>query len=415
MSLQPNKFAFAMDYSNSTAENITDSIDRSFKSSIPYWAVVLRHVIFWIIDIIGITGNCMIIIAVALSQKLQTSTNVFVTSLALTDLLTCLTLAIGYISLASLPLTSPQLNKICQFVAFVTYSSVGTSLYTLAAIGINRLILITKPIQGRRIFTPWKHGIYVAILWIVPIGIIVIALLNGVGAVGLDPVDNECSKVNTHERASDLDLIMFAAGLPIPFTVITVSYTWIYIYIKKHFKTQKRHLRSTIPISSDSCNTCNNTLSKNTLDQQDFSSKIKNQSVTTAEQESGKKRAASADASEESMASEADIRVSTNPRIKEISQQQIQITKNLFLVVCVFFICFGPIGFVLLVGKPSPIVAYIAWCLHLLALINSAINFFIYASKHPDFKIVLGHMIRCSYSKIPQPSRLLKFLLSKKN
>ena len=281
-----------MDYSSSTAENITGFIDTSFKSSVPSWAVVIRHVIFWIIDIIGITGNCMIIIAVALSQKLQTSTNVFVTSLAVTDLLTCLTLAIGYISLASLPLTSPRLNKICQFVAFVTYSSVGTSLYTLAAIGINRLILITKPIQGRRIFTLWKHSIYVAILWIVPSGIILIALLNGVGAVGLDPVDNECSKVNTHDRASDLDLIMFTAGLPIPFITITVSYTWIYIYIKKHFKTQKQHLRSTIPISSGSCNTLNNTLSKNTLDQQDFSSKIKNQSVTTAEQESGKKRAA---------------------------------------------------------------------------------------------------------------------------
>ena len=366
-----------MDYNNSTTENITHSIDVT-TSFLPYWAVVLYYVMFCLIDITGIIGNCMIIIAVAFSQKLQTSTNVFVTSLAATDLLTCLVQAVRCIALASLSPT-PRLNRICQFVGFVTVSSVGTSMYTLGAIGIHRLLLIIKPVLCRRIFASWKLGLFVTILWILPIGSFLTALICGIGAVGFDPVNKECAIVRTHEKAADLDLIIFATFWPIPFAAVIVSYSWIYVHIRKHFKTQKRHLinlRATSPVSSES----SSSLSR----------------------------------PHKAEASEGEITV-TNPRIKKISQQQIQITKNLFLVVCAFFICFVPLAFVVVVGKPSTTVSDIAWYLQLLGFANSAINFFIYASKHPDFKIVLGHMMRCSYSKIPQPSRLLMFLLSKNN
>ena len=346
-----------MDYNNSMPENMTESTD-ILTSYLPYWTVVLRHVMFWLIDIIGIIGNCMIIIAVAFSQKLHTSTNAFVTSLAVTDLFACFAPTVGFI-VPFLPVTRRTVNKICQPVGFVKYASIATSLYTLGAIGINRLILITKPALYRRIFTSWKLGIFVAIPWILPSSCALIALLNGVGAVGFDSIYKECGKVRTHERARDSDLfVMFAVGLPIPSVAIIVSYTWIYLYIRKHFKTQKQnltHLRQNLPT--------------------DF---------------------------------EAEMTV-TNPRIKEITLQQIQITKNLFLVVCIFFILFIPIGFILVVGKSSPTVNDVTWYFELVGFTNSAINVFIYGSKHPDFKIVLSHMMRCSY-----PSRLLKFLLSQK-
>ena len=372
-----------MNSNNSTAENMTESIDK-LASFPPYWTVVLRYMLFRLIIIIGILGNTMIILAVAFSRKLQTSTNVFVTSLAVTDLLTCFALGLGHITLASLPL-GERLNRICQFVAFVAFASMGTSLYTLGAIGINRLVLISKPNLSKKIFTPCKLGIFVALVWIIPGGIILIALLNEVGKLGVDPIDHTCGNLKTHERAADLDLLLFVVGLPIPFVAIIVSYSWIYIYIKKHFKTQKQHLvnlRTTSPVSPES-------------------------SIPLSP-------------SQESMqcsgTSEAEITIA-NPRLKEISRQQIQITKNLSLVVFAFFICFIPLGFALLVGKPSPTVKVIVEFLELLGFANSATNFFIYASKHPHFKVVLRNMMRCSYSKIPQPSRLLQFLfsISKKN
>ena len=169
-------------------------------------------------------------------------------------------------------------------------------------------------------------------------------------------------------------------------------------------------LRTTSPNSSRN----SKTFSKTTTSLCDFTSEITIQeSAINVYQESAKNTAKTI---RKCVASRADPAVTRpNSRMQKISHQQIQITKNLFLVVCTFFICFVPLAFVVLIGKPTPIVNDIAWCLQLLGFANSAINFFIYASKHPDFKIVLGHMMRCTYSKIPQPSKLLKFLLSKKN
>ena len=93
-----------------------------------------------------------------------------------------------------------------------------------------------------------------------------------------------------------------------------------------------------------------------------------------------------------------------NKRKREtISRQQIKITKNLFIVVCAFFACFVPYFVLNPVLGSSHAIYYI----RLLPLVNSAINFVIYARKHPEFKVVLGCMMRCSYADIPQPSRLL--------
>ena len=44
---------------------------------------------------------------------------------------------------------------------------------------------------------------------------------------------------------------------------------------------------------------------------------------------------------------------------------------------------------------------------------SRAINFFIYAYIHPPFKAVFGYIIRCSYEDIPNPSKLLRYLLKK--
>ena len=94
---------------------------------------------------------------------------------------------------------------------------------------------------------------------------------------------------------------------------------------------------------------------------------------------------------------------------KHISRQQIKITKNLFTVVCGFLLCFLPY-FILIFVKNSE---HILFYTKVISFANCAINFPIYSLRHPDFKVVLGCMIRCSLTEIPQPSKFLKFFLSK--
>ena len=371
---QQVKFASVptMDYNYSTTENMTDSIDEI--TYLPYWAVDLRNVILVLISIVGIIGNCMIIVAVAFSKKLQTTTNVFVSNLAVTDLLTCCSVIIFWFCYA----LTHRLNEICRFLDLSLVSSIAISIYFFGVIGIHRLILITKPHLCGRIFTSWKLVIFIALLWIIPGGSVCVRAVLFY-EIEFDSVYKSCRWVKTHERAADLERIWYAFGAGIPTTAVIVSYSWIFIHIKKHFKTQKQHL-----------------INLRTIDPKGLSSVSRPQ---------------------ESVVSEAQITV-INPRIKKISRQQIQISKNLFLVLCAFFVSYTPSLLYIStykVAKPSPAVNDIEAYLKLLIYASSAFNFFIYASRHPDFKIVLGQMMRCSYSKIPQPSRLLKFLLSKKN
>ena len=189
---------------------------------------------------------------------------------------------------------------------------------------------------------------------------LVIFLPSGNGGFGYDVTDNTCSDLDGHKNADIFNLAQTLIGLPIPLITLLVCYLWIYIHLRNHFRQQKHNLPT-------------------------ISSCPSSESVNTIEIEDPMER-----------------------RRTQISKQQIMITKNLFFIVCAFFACFVP--FLILNSIP----ALANQVDYLLPLANSATNFFIYAFNHPEFKIVFGHMIRCTYSKIPEPSKLLQHFISQR-
>ena len=365
----PSKVDLTMDL-NDTLVYGTDEPNLVIMLQVFYWERILISVLVGLIAIIGIIGNSMTILAVAFSQTLQTPTNAFVTSLSVADLLTsfCLIWAIvGFLGETAWPL--PRAYWLCQFTAFMLYACISTSMWNLGTIAVNRLILITRPLLHKKIFTSWKLGILVAIPWTMSGGVILIFLMTGNGAVGYDKTDTTCSDIDSHEKADIFSYGQLGLGWPIPITAIIVSYVWIYIYLKRHFKMQKQTM----------------------FDQETRGTELPAVLDRISDGANG----------------------SYDFQRDKISQQQIQITKNLFFVVCAFFICFIPFLILDPLSYNSVLGTHIKFYSGVLVFANSAINFFIYARKHPNFKVVLGHMIRCSYADIPKPSKLLKLLLSK--
>ena len=373
----------ATTYNTSTGDS-TD--ENSIDLNVAYWEQIFTSILIIIIAIAGILGNSMIVAAVALSKKLQTATNAFVTSLAVTDLVTSFFLiwfAVGTLGKTSWPI--PGAYWLCQLTAFMIYSSVGTSLYTLAAIAVNRLIHIIRPELYSKIFTSWKLAILIAIPWILPSASSAILLLTGNGGVGYNPVYHDCADIDDHKGADVFKLAKIVIGLPLPTAAIVISYAWIYVYLKRHFKRQLRNL-SDIPAKST------DTL-RELPDEREPSStygfKIQDHHVGDPSPHFSESRR------------------------ERIWRQQVEITKNLFVVVCVFFACFLPYFFVQLLPVTN-VTGHIEFYVKITPFINSSVNFLIYGSKHPDFNLVLGYMIRRAYGDIPQPSRLLKYLLSRK-
>ncbi|XP_072043450.1 beta-2 adrenergic receptor-like [Amphiura filiformis] len=325
--------------------NVTNTSLPVYIMNVSYWEQILLAILLELVAIAGLIGNSMIIAAVAFSKKLQTSTNAFVTSLSITDLLTSFTLIWYTISLLGKnewPI--PGAYWICKFTGFMVYACVGTSMLTLGMIGINRLIHISKPMWYQKIFTSWKLVILVLIPWVIPTVSLLISTATGDVAFGYNKPSLVCA---VYEHTDLFVIAINAVGLLFPLLAI-VSYS------------------------------------------------MQSSSADLAITEEGH-----------------DPNHSTaGRRRKQISKQEIAITKNLFVVVVGFLVCFLP--YLILLSIRNAIDAeHYRFYIRVGPFFNSAINFMIYASKHPDFKVVLRHMMRCSYADIPQPSPILKYILSK--
>ena len=325
--------------------------------------LIFASVILIIILIAGIIGNSMIIWSVILSRKLRTSTNAFVVSLAVADLLTSLFLpwyVTAFLGKDGWPL--PKAEWLCGATGFMVFTCTGASLYNLAGIAINRLVYIRYPLKYKRIFRPCTVVVMVTLTWLLPGGVIVVCLLAGIGGFGYETVDYpSCSDLDDVTGAGIFNLVQVIIGFPIPLVAILICYAWIYIHIHHHFKNKMARQISLM----------------------EHAKAANNDSQHTNRQEE---------------------------ELAESARQELEITKNLFLVVCAFFVCFMPF----FVANAIPNAGHFVFYASLLTFANSAINFAIYASRHPQFKVVLGCMIKCKYADIPKPSDVLKAILARK-
>lgn len=91
---------------------------------------------------------------------------------------------------------------------------------------------------------------------------------------------------------------------------------------------------------------------------------------------------------------------------KKISKRHLQITKNLFYIVCAFLICLTPYFMVFLFNLKSAAVIYAASAI----FFNSCVNPFVYATKHPHFKKVFKCILKCNIKSVPEPADFLRSL-----
>ncbi|XP_038077658.1 melatonin receptor type 1B-B-like [Patiria miniata] len=321
---------------------------------------------FILISVLTISGNITVILAVVFSKKLRTSTNVFVVSLAVADLLTGVGIPMSAVALLSPGDTWPFATEAPCFVgALLLYISVGASVLHLASIALNRAVLIKRPMTTYRwLYTRRNLAIMVVIIWAIAILVMLLPPLFDVGGFGLDMQFRSCSDLQTHPRGMTFDQIQTFTFYLVPTIVVLACYAIIFVHVRRHFKSLKAHGQE--PMAE----TASSSTGKAHLE------------ITTATQDSTHRH--------------------------RISRQQLQITKNLFTAVCVFFCCITPFFLTNLLTTMHRFLNYAA----IILLCNSCANPIIYGAKHPQFKKVMRRMIMCQYSQIEEPSDTLKALMA---
>ena len=127
--------------------------------------IIVESCIFISLSFFSLLGNMFVVVAIYRCPSLRTVTNVFIISLAVTDLLTSL-LVLFPLSYSSISDTVIFQHKGCLAIIFIGYSLGGTSLLILSLTGVNRYIRIVKPSLYPKIFTKRSASLTTAAVWV---------------------------------------------------------------------------------------------------------------------------------------------------------------------------------------------------------------------------------------------------------
>ena len=322
---------------------------------------VIVALIFIIASIVGTFGNSLVILAVILSRKLRNATNAFVVNLSCADILTSLIIpwnAVALLTRGGWPIAP----WVCSLAAGILFLCVGCSLYSLALIGLNRLVLITRPKKlYDQIYNCKTLILWIGSTWFIPFCVAIVPPICRVGSLGYNPKYSSCSAQSKAIYTDAYDAIMAIGLYPVPLLVIIVSYVKIFLYVRSH--TERMTVRA-------------------------------------------KKQPAENGAKDEMKVTIEDKNKNKSSTKDALKKRQMQITKNMFYVVCAYFLCFTPYGLCLLIDTSDPAIPYTA----ALVLINGCINPILYGTKHPNFREVFKCILKCDLKQIPEQSTILRLI-----
>ena len=128
---------------DSTEDQLAEML-REFKSRRKA-KVIVESGLYALIVLFVFVGNFLTLLVMLLNRRMRTIANMFVASLAVSDLLLGVFLAapLGIPTLATSPW--PFSDTTCQFQGYLSFSLAFASIHTLVLMAVNRYYRIVKP------------------------------------------------------------------------------------------------------------------------------------------------------------------------------------------------------------------------------------------------------------------------------
>nr|ANO39040.1 GCR071 [Schmidtea mediterranea] len=171
-----------------------------------------------VVSVSTIMGNLLVIVSFFFERALRTSTNYFIASLAVTDLLIGV-FSMNFYTVYLLLSYWPLGELFCDLWLSLDYTACLTSQYTVFFITVDRFCSVKIPAKYRNWRTESKVRLMVAITWIVPFAVFFTTIMGW-------PYFNNQGRI----REPDQCYAEFAKE-PIFNTILTIAYFWITLMV----------------------------------------------------------------------------------------------------------------------------------------------------------------------------------------
>ncbi|XP_054774039.2 melatonin receptor type 1A-like [Lytechinus pictus] len=362
-----------------TLEITAMDINQTELHDVNYAGRVIISIYFILVAIFGFFGNLIILVVLVKIPKMRSHTNIFIGSLAVSDLTTCLMLpflAAGILSKTGWPMP----NWMCIINAIVRFTSQGSSVWNLVAIAVNRLVLVTMSARLYRVLYQTSTIIVnIAFVWLFPLSCVIIPYLTGDIVIGFDKGPNICSDTDFDSNGNPAHTFVYIQGLVlscIPLVIVVVCYIRIYVFVRLHIRRQNKTATSMMSMVA------------RRPTRPEPSSMTSSELKTESETNDGKTAKKSQIGGLKSRLKKISLR-------RNYSQLESRITKNCFYVFLGFLICIIPYGICILAdigfdGAPLAMIFLVS---------STCLNPIIYGTKHPLFKSAMWNILTARFSR----------------
>ncbi|XP_072038926.1 QRFP-like peptide receptor isoform X3 [Amphiura filiformis] len=126
--------------------------------------VITLVVCYSLIFVLALVGNALVVIVISRKRSMQTVINLFILSLAISDLL-IVVFCIPFTLIDALTVDWVLGSFMCKALNYITMVAIVASVLTLTAIAFERHHAICYPLRSRMIQSPKRAALLLSILW----------------------------------------------------------------------------------------------------------------------------------------------------------------------------------------------------------------------------------------------------------